>query len=224
MIGHKEDGMSGGAKAGLAFGIIAIIALVGGLIFFCWRRKKSQKDEGKEQIIDEKHGSFFDRGLSPTPDHRGSTTSTRTASTAPRLSLRPVTQFLPNIMENRKSAGNALNAPGMSEKPKSAWERGPAQNPFDDAAAMNEKTARPDSPPSNPFDEGDGSAAAHSREASESNSASIGTAAAVPVGPKGPNNVHRVQLEFKPSMDDELELVSGQLVRMLHEYDDGWVS
>jgi hypothetical protein len=25
-------------------------------------------------------------------------------------------------------------------------------------------------------------------------------------------------------MDDELELRSGQLVRMLHEYDDGWVS
>jgi hypothetical protein len=33
-----------------------------------------------------------------------------------------------------------------------------------------------------------------------------------------------VQLEFKPSMEDELELKSGQLVRMLHEYDDGWVS
>jgi hypothetical protein len=25
-------------------------------------------------------------------------------------------------------------------------------------------------------------------------------------------------------MDDELELRSGQLVRMVHEYDDGWVS
>lgn len=37
-----------------------------------------------------------------------------------------------------------------------------------------------------------------------------------------PNNVHRVQLDFKPSMNDELELRAGQLVRMLHEYDDGW--
>ena len=25
-------------------------------------------------------------------------------------------------------------------------------------------------------------------------------------------------------MEDELELVSGQVVRILHEYDDGWVS
>ena len=39
-----------------------------------------------------------------------------------------------------------------------------------------------------------------------------------------PSNVHRIQLDFKPSMDDELELRAGQLVRLLHEYDDGWVS
>jgi hypothetical protein len=47
-------------------------------------------------------------------------------------------------------------------------------------------------------------------------------AAAGPGAP--PNNVHAVQQDFKPSMDDELELRSGQLVRILHEYDDGWVS
>ncbi|KAL4970628.1 SH3 domain protein [Aspergillus stella-maris] len=35
-------------------------------------------------------------------------------------------------------------------------------------------------------------------------------------------NVHRVQLDFAPSMEDELELRGGQLVRLLHEYDDGW--
>ncbi|MCJ1380944.1 hypothetical protein MMC17_004053 [Xylographa soralifera] len=37
-----------------------------------------------------------------------------------------------------------------------------------------------------------------------------------------PINVHRIQLDFKPSMEDELELKAGQLVRLLHEYDDGW--
>lgn len=127
---------------------------------------------------------------------------------------------------------------------------------------LSEKQARPDSPPSNPFDEPQGkkssdsqgsaggiSAAAaaaagqkkHSPKSSwegseppTPKSTKFGTAAAVPVAaagaardvppPRGPNNVHRVQLDFKPSMDDELELRSGQLVRMLHEYDDGWVS
>jgi hypothetical protein len=43
-------------------------------------------------------------------------------------------------------------------------------------------------------------------------------------GAAGPNNVHRVQLDFNPSMEDELGLRSGSLVRLLHEYDDGWVS
>lgn len=36
-------------------------------------------------------------------------------------------------------------------------------------------------------------------------------------------NVYRVLMDFVPSMDDELELKGGQLIRMLHEYDDGWV-
>lgn len=42
-------------------------------------------------------------------------------------------------------------------------------------------------------------------------------------GAPPPSNVHRVQLDFRPSMEDELELRAGQLVRILHEYDDGWV-
>ena len=49
--------------------------------------------------------------------------------------------------------------------------------------------------------------------------------AAVGTGPEPPQgNVYRVLMDFKPSMEDELELQTGQLVRLLHEYDDGWVS
>lgn len=50
-----------------------------------------------------------------------------------------------------------------------------------------------------------------------------GAAPGAPPGP-GPMNVHRVQMDFNPSMEDELSLQAGQLVRLLHEYDDGWVS
>lgn len=52
---------------------------------------------------------------------------------------------------------------------------------------------------------------------------SSGAAAIAAAG--GPKNtsVHRVQLDFKPSLDDEMELKAGELVRLLHEYDDGWV-
>ena len=260
LIAQKGHAMSGGAKAGVAFGVIAAIALCAGLLFFCWRRRKNQLNDGHEQL-DEKHvskNSFFGGTAAavgaPAGDRSSmksekSLRSSRTASTAPRLSLRPVTQFLPNIMESRKSSGNTLNAPAMSEKPRSAWERRPQnsdQNPFTDAAMLSEKQARPESPPSNPFDEGDGAVVAGTKqqvtpthsaknswegaEMGTPKSAQVGTASTVTMtaagaaGPRGPNNVHRVQLEFKPSMDDELELQSGQLVRMLHAYDDGWVS
>lgn len=260
LISQKSDGMSSGAKAGLGFGIILAIALCGGLIFFCWRRRKNQYNNDGAEKLNEKHASansFFGGTAAAVGaaagDARGSLQSekslrsSRTASTAPRLSLRPVTQFLPNIMETRKSTGNALDVPQMSEKPRGGWDRRPqnaTDNPFDDAAVIDDKQARSVSP-INPFDEGEGAVVGskttptHSQknswEGSEPptpKSTKFGTAAAVPITSagaagaqmRGPNNVHRVQLDFKPSMDDELELRSGQLVRMLHEYDDGWVS
>lgn len=61
-------------------------------------------------------------------------------------------------------------------------------------------------------------------------SAGIEAAAPSPVVAQGPGpempagNVYRILMDFKPTMEDELELRSGQLVRLLHEYDDGWVS
>lgn len=38
------------------------------------------------------------------------------------------------------------------------------------------------------------------------------------------SNVHRVQMDFVPSLADEMEMKAGQLVRLLKNYDDGWVS
>lgn len=55
-------------------------------------------------------------------------------------------------------------------------------------------------------------------------SPSGGAAAIAAAGGPANSAVHRVQLDFKPTMDDELELKAGDLVRLLHEYDDGWVS
>ncbi|KAJ5753138.1 hypothetical protein N7520_010055 [Penicillium odoratum] len=57
----------------------------------------------------------------------------------------------------------------------------------------------------------------------ESISSAAMIAGGVPGGAgPGPLNVYRVQLDFIPSAEDELSLLAGNLVRMLHEYDDGW--
>ncbi|KAF2703153.1 hypothetical protein K504DRAFT_184976 [Pleomassaria siparia CBS 279.74] len=216
----------------------------------------------------------------------------RTISTAPRLSLRPVTEFSSTFSENQKSGGNMLNvavagAPSQSrgslspDTPSSPWERpgaGNATNPF------NDPQPRPSSP-QNPF--GNNATINDTPKTPQSvqhpqglstdavNDAPAAVVAAIPVAParrevppppsikeslppspswtedipaspgpapSGPppvavaggnvhgpapapapaNNVYRILLQFQPSMADELELTQGQLVRMLHEYDDGW--
>ncbi|KAL8968328.1 MAG: hypothetical protein Q9183_002513 [Haloplaca sp. 2 TL-2023] len=301
----QSDGMSGGAKAGLAIGILLAIGLLAGLIFFCYRRKKKQQQESYERADDEKSIARDAGGAAAL----GRAASTRTTATAPRLSLRPVTQFLPDLAGKRKS-GNALAAAGgRSISPAEAMtEKKPIQNPtshpvnpFGDHAEPSEKNLAPREEksmvpnqannPTNPFGnhaetfdkpanadrslptdaqvpaplrirtptpEGQsyaagtagaaGAALAAAGVAGQKHDApkplnlspnraaspapmpspsgtefsmSSVTPAAMANGPP-PSNVHRVQLDFKPSMEDELALRAGQLVRLLHEYDDGW--
>lgn len=319
----SAQGMSGGAKAGLALGIlVGVGALLVGILLVYRRKKKQQVPPKDSEKVD-----MYNAPPPPPPQVQSaqapipmivphsapSIRTERTMSTAPRLSLRPVTQFDP-AFDNSKSAGNGMlgvAAAGpptpskerdLPERPRSAWERpgaansAPAKNPFDDPgppcggnpfgnnAAVDASQARiPDSPPdasplhsttpshdfANPavaISSADidpvvaanamasipppcqslpappsinGDAVPPSPAWTEDLPASPGPAptGALPVagalagarsnspapGP-GPNNVHRVQLDFKPSMQDELGLNAGQLVRMLHEYDDGWVS
>lgn len=50
------------------------------------------------------------------------------------------------------------------------------------------------------------------------------TAAAVVVGAASDTNLYRVHLDFSPSMPDELKVRGGEIVKLLKEFDDGWVS
>lgn len=309
-----EGGMSTGAKAGLALGLLILVgALLTGVLLL-YRRKK------KQEMAASKDNEKIDLNDAPRPlppqMHSGATPvialaaapsirTNRTTSTAPRLSLRPVTEFDPAFIEQRKSAGNLLNVTAaagpappskdrdLPDRPRSAWERpgaasaAPAENPFNDPhspavnpfgndAALDPNQAQiPNSPPNaSPLHSTQPSAdfanpavaiaAADTANAlappsrdfpappsihgasdgvpaspawTEDFPASPGPAPAGPLpvagaivggrptSPSSPvDNVHRVQLDFKPSMQDELGLHAGQLVRMLHEYDDGWVS
>ncbi|MBE7180534.1 MAG: hypothetical protein INR71_04855, partial [Terriglobus roseus] len=315
--------MTPGGKAGLAIGIIAILAVILGACVFMYRRRRASQADEHQRLDDEKGqlhrantNAFPMMAAAPVPAmsraHSG-----RANSTAPRLSLRPVTQFF-GMNPNRKSAGNPLDAatsrpttagtasagaaagaptglraPGASAPAaaaaaaapasSSAWEKmgqrdhaTDPNNPFGihaetlkvsppaseiatapsspthtDAPAMaagaaagaaavaglaaasaSEKESsqkdlsivpKPLSVKSSKSTMADGPKSPALSEASEAPS-SFAAAGAVAAAPSGPNNVHRVQLDFNPSMDDELDLKAGQLVRLLHEYDDGWVS
>lgn len=279
--------LSGGAKVGLALGLLLGLGAVLALVLLCYRRKKKQNTL-YEKTDDEK--GAFDRDLITFGAGRPSSIgTTRTSATAPRLSLRPVTQFYPDLGGRRKS-GNLLaytpavaGAPGPSLNPAAAelsssenqGRRSPgsssgssdpfgdhAENPAPAPQAVESSQAasrHPDiqaagpgivkNPPSKDIAVAGGAVAAgvlasnqHAPKPLYINS-NLSTRTAPVPSPAGTDfsvnsmtpdaataafpqssNVHRVQLDFRPSMDDELELRAGQLVRLLHEYDDGWVS
>ncbi|KAM5448054.1 hypothetical protein MaudCBS49596_005640 [Microsporum audouinii] len=303
-------GLSSGAKAGLAIGLVALAAIIGGAIFFFFLRKRKREQEELEEIDNEKSFSNPPVSFPAPPVSRPS--SSATPPVAPKLNIRPVTQFSPDFGTALPGTGkppgtlNALPTPPTSANGTRSLTDGPGpsapvkshnatnSDPFNDPVNPFEN---PNSAPSSPPDrtlpdalqvrtpslgsdvgrpvspvtpEGTvntgvvasatalaavttgvaGAAVASvasnddarkeqqqqqpvppqmpattgppSSPAMSTGSASVTSVAPAPVGTPGPNNVYRVQLDFNPSMDDELSLRAGQLVRMLHEYDDGW--
>lgn len=112
------------------------------------------------------------------------------------------------------SAGAAATATAVERRQSMRQEHVPA--PIDLTLPPKLTDAVPPSPAGTEF-------SMHEVDADQSPVHSSSAAAIAAAG--GPVNtmVHRVQLDFKPTMDDEMKLTAGQLVRLLHEYDDGWV-
>ncbi|KAF3491185.1 SH3 domain-containing protein [Arthroderma uncinatum] len=246
-------GMSPGAKAGLAIGLIALFAIIGGAIFFFIRKRK--RNEELEEIDNEKSFRNTPMNFPPPPPSRPSVSTT--SPVAPKLNIRPVTQFSPDFGRNQPGAAKApgmLNVSGALPTPPPSTNGsrsltdgpGPA-SPLPPPKSHNATNSDPFNDPVNPFDNPNSAPSSPPAEralpgalqmpaangpppspAMSTGSASVVSVAPVPAGgaaggpPPGPNNVYRIQLDFNPSMDDELSLRAGQLVRMLHEYDDGW--
>lgn len=138
---------SGAAKAGIAIGVLAGVFVVFLAVWFIFNRRKRQMQE-KQQIADDEkiNGPFADSHAIKTP------------VAAPRLSLRPVTQFLPNlntgVPERRASrAASTLLAPSPHSplnrrSGASAWER-----PTTDSLTVNRPGTSTSAHPSNPFND-----------------------------------------------------------------------
>ncbi|KXJ88222.1 hypothetical protein Micbo1qcDRAFT_207483 [Microdochium bolleyi] len=293
---------SAGAKAGIAIGVLGGLLAIGLVIFFLISKRKKKQAEQQRQDNEKSNGQFAAAAGARRPVSGASMASvmtSRTSPNAPRLSLRPVTQFMPTFAERRSSKGAQLAlsnvSPGAAnQKPAggSLWERpgashgnGP-ENPFADPTARAVTPTGP-LPSPNPFDAPENvvgvatssyspprNAAAPAAAAGAVGAAGVGLArkastrqeapppldltrsfaAPGPIPPSpagtefsmhsvGPGQspgpsasaaaiaadggpagsaVYRCQLDFAPSLEDELEVRAGQLVRMLHEYDDGW--
>lgn len=255
-----SSGMTTGGKVGIAVGAILLAAAALSIIIFCVRKRK-RKSGRRAKSEDEKNPFSNAAAIKPTPP-AGVVPRPPTKAVVPRLSLRPVTQFLPYGNEKRSSNGiqlaettpqeqnrnnpfgnhaeaidpaNNANGPSAVQSinaggvvvnsptaPSSQFRASvpaPAGTltrsasklaPTVDFAAASANHAGPPSPTGTDYS-----------DATDTSFNGAAAAGAMSSGP--PGNVHRVQLDFTPQMDDELELRAGQLVRLLHEYDDGWV-
>ena len=210
---NSSGGMSSGGKAGLAIGIIAIIAILSAVGFFFYRRKQNNAAHA-QQLDNEKSNAAG--GMARA--------ASMSAPVAPRLSNKAENNALPEMNEKQAAMGgiDPVAAPTMRGR---TPEPQPSErtNPFGDHAKVPETAVAPAPLTPKPLNVQHNTSPRPSTSGSDKSASSATSAAAVPKGPDGqPLNVHRVQLDFAPSMDDELELRQGQLVRMLHEYDDGW--
>ncbi|CAZ83115.1 unnamed protein product [Tuber melanosporum] len=249
-----SGGMSTGATVGLAVAGVGVFLVICFTLAFVYRKrsqKKTQEAYGKPE--DEKTGGAAAVGATiyMNGNNNLSRADTVTSEKAPRVpSLRPVTQFLPNLTVTPPAADPVSQRQSQAQVQSRPQQRAPviASSPV----GLTRSESRKAPPPALVLvkSEGEVSSAPVSSATTTNSTAPLlaktqtsptassssslveytdsgDSAAGTPVagGPAGVANtspVHRVQMDFKPSMEDELGLRVGQLVRLLYEYDDGW--
>lgn len=235
-----SDGLSAGAKAGIAICVVLVVVGLLALIMFCCRRRKKQLLNLPNEYTHNEKNPFDDHAALaplPTPFMPGGL---------------PSTEICP-AMGPQKVEGNATPMTGPIECASCV---GSAKMGIQTNRSTNDPeyvAKEPKIDPNTPDSAGTGALSAKAVIDVESatlaqhygspnavdikRTESPAVMASPPgtelnssftsIGPKAKNfsstDVHRIQLDFKPSMEDELELKAGQLVRLLHEYDDGWV-
>jgi hypothetical protein len=243
--------LSGGAKAGIAIGVILAILALAVLAALGYRWKKKQDTEAYAKPEDEKN-PFGDNAAAATPPASSRQRNARPSSgpnshaagaglagaaartNASHIAGGAVEQ---DLGKTNPFGNHAAIAPNNPEVPAPLKINTPGvENATLTAGVI---TGVPAASIANAAQRQNAPNAPNSNSVSAPNGPFMGTATASPTtsqfsmtsassgaiaGASDPMNVHRIQLDFKPSMDDELELKAGQLVRLLHEYDDGWVS
>ena len=182
--------MSGGAKAGVAIGVILGVGVIAALIFFIVRKKKRSQDGYQQENEKAFGGEGLPEGglaasLPPPPP------KPQTPSTPPVLNVRPVTQFAPDLSGsggfNPATAG-AAGAAGAAAGSAAIASRnltGDSPPPTPPKSAVS--SPDPFSDPVNPFGIADTPVSAHAPSVSDSitgpsgstmAAAAVGTAAA----------------------------------------------
>lgn len=247
----SSGGLSSGGVAGIIIGLVLLIGtLVSLLIYFCHRRKKR---EDRERALEDEKASEAHNGILAAPKRMPSSStapqlnklrpltqlSTNFGASGfppatPRPNSPPQSKWERNMSEkqelNRENPFGTHAAAISNEQNKA--------NPFGNhaattngaqalegaaigAAAMGHPSLSKDLP--KPLDINKSTNGSNSPNSSMVSSSS-GSATLIGAGQGGQVPVHRVMIDFAPSMADEVQLSANELVRLINTYDDGWVS
>jgi len=229
-IASNDGSRSGGASLGGIIGgcAVAVVVLLFIAAFFYRRRKQRAMNTAYGKTEDEKTAGLAS-GAARMGIISGAASIDEKASTA---SLRPATQFNPMLDPPAASpvvrtgpsgvAGGhgiprkPIPAPLALSKPPQSDLRPSSSDTSSDSVSIPAAPIMPAAQPSPTL-----SAFSDGFVPGTPVAGPVDAAALAAAGKTAP--VYRVQMEYTPSQADELELHAGGLVRMLHEYDDGWV-
>lgn len=245
-VTQDSAGLAGGAKAGIAIAVLLAVLSLLALLGFCYRRKRTRRNEAYAVTGNEKN-PFGDRAAAPVLA-RASTPSQLSLRPQDELAMPAAidnTRRSKDLEKAQARVEHSANPFGPHAEVSQVNQEIPAP--------LRIRTTTPESVPL-AAEAGIVAATASATVAQRHNAPkaldikrAVSPIPHIPIGsampsPSGteysmtsvaagtmasgppPANVYRIQLDFKPSMEDELELNAGQLVRLLHEYDDGWVS
>ncbi|KAK7206603.1 hypothetical protein BZA70DRAFT_274658 [Myxozyma melibiosi] len=236
---ENSGSLTAGARAGIAIGVIAGAFIIFALAFFLVRRRRVAR-EAQEAAFVEKSVSLPSESAAPPALPAVAHVNTK----APRLSIRvsrPVSGLLPLSLLSGRATRTSTGAIGQDSRPL-ASDADSLRSSTGSFESFKKELATLSSSPSSASsytssvssDSGSLSSTSSSPvmvvPAPADNAAAV-AAAATAASPlpdipadaaSSTSNVHRATMDFVPSMHDELALKEGQLVRVLHEYDDGW--
>ena len=233
----QPQGLSAGGKAGIAIGVILGLLFLIGAAYAFVRYRRNQEHKAMEE-----KNPFGDRAAAATPPYGASAPPAMAAAAAPAVfSNASATRNVETAQSANPSNPFGQHAETISSVPQVVTPSSDTDKIFVAAGAgaaagaigATAASQRSNIPKPLEINRSQSPALAAgvfpnqpSPAASQFSSTSL-TSTAIAAGVAAgspPSNVHRVQMDFRPSMEDELALTAGQLVRMIHEYDDGWVS
>lgn len=161
-----SNGLTGGAKAGIAIGVLGGIGLIAGLVLFWLHKQRKNREEAAAAAAAAENEKFARSQPPPTttappPKSMGAYSSApSTPATAPQVSLRPITQFNPMLAQpggaNPYAAGAAVGAAAGAVAAGGLQVNRSAERPYSGSAHVPPQSPRQDpfTDPVNPFDNG----------------------------------------------------------------------